>query len=115
MQDVKRAEVELAKAGTTAPSCRSSLERYDRMVKTLGDSPFIRAVDGKDNIAFVPYENIDRIKPGTPLYACALGPLFCKRVGTVVTLLPGEMVYKHPLHNAQLRGQTGAGAARGRA
>jgi hypothetical protein len=105
LQDVKRAEVELAKARDNRVVLQRSLERYDKMVKTLSDSAFLRAVDGKDNIAFVPYENLDRIKPGTPLYGCWIGPLFCKRVGSVVALLPGEMSYKHPLHNTQLRGQ----------
>jgi hypothetical protein len=106
LQDVKRAEVELAKARDNRVVLQRSLERYDKMVKTLNDSAFLRAVDGKDNVAFVPYENLDRIKPGTPLYGCWIGPLFCKQVGTVVALLPGEMSYKHPLHNTQLRGQS---------
>ncbi|MCU1278286.1 MAG: hypothetical protein JWM53_1832 [bacterium] len=105
LQDVKRAEVELAKARDNRVVLQRSLERYDKMVKTLSESAFLRAVDGKDSIAFVPYENLDRIKPGTPLYGCWIGPLFCRRVGSVVALLPGEMSYKHPLHNSQLRGQ----------
>jgi len=103
--DVKRAELELAKAKDDEGVLQKSLERYDRMVKTIGDSPFIRAVDGKDSIAFVPYDNIDRVKPGVPIYGCWIGPMFCKRVGSVVALLPGEMAYRHPLHNSQLRGQ----------
>ncbi|HEX6835191.1 MAG TPA: hypothetical protein VF334_01395 [Polyangia bacterium] len=105
VQDVKRAEVELAKAEDDRGVLQRSLERYDKMVRTLQNSPFIRAVDGKEPIAFVPYDNIDRIKPGAPVYGCAIGPLFCKKVGSIVMLLPGEMSYKHPLHNAQLRGQ----------
>ena len=105
VQDVKLAEVALAKARDDRGVLQRSLGRYDQMVKTLEASPFIRAVEGKDPIAFVPYDNLDRIKPGAPVYGCAIGPLFCKKVGSVVTLLPGEMSYKHPLHNAQLRGQ----------
>ena len=105
LQDVKRAEVELASARDNRVVLQRSLERYDKMVKTLNDSAFIRAVAGKDTIAFVPYDNLGSIKPGAPIYGCAIGPLFCKRVGQVVTLLPGEMAYKHPLHNSQLRGQ----------
>ena len=105
LQDVRRAELELAKARDDRGVLERSLGRYDKMVRTLSESPFMRAVDGKDAIAFVPYDNVDRIKPGAPVYGCALGPLFCKKVGSVVALLPGEMAYKHPLHNAQLRGQ----------
>ncbi|HEX9102474.1 MAG TPA: hypothetical protein VF997_09730 [Polyangia bacterium] len=105
LQDVKRAEVELARARDDRGVLSRSLARYDKMVHTLSDSPFIRAVDGKDSIAFVPYDNLDRVKPSAPVYGCAIGPLFCKKVGSIVTLLAGEMSYKHPLHNAQLRGQ----------
>ena len=105
IQDVRKAEVELAKAHDNRGVLRRTLDRYDSMVKTIGDSPYIRAVAGKDNIAFVPYDNADRVKAGTPLYGCAIGPLFCHKVGTVVALLGGEMLYKHPLHNTQLRGQ----------
>jgi len=105
VQDVKRAELELAKARDNRVVLQKSLERYDKMVKTISESPFVRAVDGKDTIAFVPYDNIDRVKAGAPVYGCWIGPLFCKKVGSIVALLPGEMAYKHPLHNAQLRGQ----------
>jgi hypothetical protein len=105
VQDVKRAEVELAKARDDHEVLQKSLERYDQMVKTLQESPFLKAVGGKGTIAFVPYDNVDRIKPDAPLYGCAIGPLFCKRVGKVVALLSGEMSFKHPLHNSQLRGQ----------
>lgn len=105
LQDVKRAEVELAKARDNKLVLQKSLGRYDLMVKTLGDSPFLRAVDGKGTVAFVPYDNVDRMRPGAPLYGCAVGPLFCHRVGSVVSLLSGEMAFKHPLHNTQLRGQ----------
>ena len=105
VQDVKRAEVELAKARDNHGVLQRSLERYDKMVRTLSESPFVRAVDGKDSIAFVPYDNLGAVKAGAPVYGCAIGPLFCKRVGSIVTLLPGEMAYKHPLHNSQVRGQ----------
>lgn len=105
VQDVRRAEVDLAKARDDRGVLQRSLERYDKMVRTLQDSPFIRALDGRGSIAFVPYDNLDRAKPGAPVYGCAIGPLFCKKVGSVVALLDGEMSYKHPLHNTQLRGQ----------
>ena len=51
------------------------------------------------------YNGQINVKAGAPVYACALGPLFCRRVGSIVGLLAGEMAYKHPLHNSQLRGQ----------
>jgi hypothetical protein len=105
LQDVKRTEVELAKARDDHGVLQRSLQRYDKMVRTLSESPFMRAVDGKGTIAFVPYDNLGAVTVGAPVYGCAIGPLFCKKVGSIVSLLPGEMAYKHPLHNSQLRGQ----------
>ena len=105
IQDVRRAELELDKARDDRGVLQRSLERYDRMVRTISESPLLRAVDGKGTIAFVPYDNLERVKPGAPVYGCAIGPLFCRKVGSIVALLPGEMAYKHPLHNTQLRGQ----------
>jgi hypothetical protein len=105
VQEIRRAEVELAKAVDSRSVLQRSLERFDKIVATIESSPLLRAVAGKDDIAFVPYENLDRAKPGAPLYACWLGPLFCRKVGQITALLPGEMSYKHPLHNHQLRGQ----------
>jgi hypothetical protein len=105
VQEIRKVETELARAIDNKSALQASLDRYNKIVKTLAEAPLLRAVDGKDAIAFVPYENIDRAKPGEPLYACYLGPLFCKKVGQVAAVLPGEMAYKHPLHNSQLRGQ----------
>jgi Tfp pilus assembly protein PilV len=105
VQEIRRAEVELAKSRDLRDVLRKSLERFDKIVTTIESAPLLRAVAGKDVIAFVPYENLDRATAGAPLYACWLGPLFCRRVGQVTALLPGEMLYKHPLHNNQLRGQ----------
>ena len=105
LQDVKRAEVELAKARDDHGVLQRSLERYDKMVRTISGSAYLLAVESKAMIAFVPYDNLGAIKANEPVYGCAIGPLFCKKVGSIVTLLPGEMAYKHPLHNSQLRGQ----------
>jgi hypothetical protein len=104
--DYQRSQVELAKARDDQKALKASLERYDRMVKTISDSPFIKAVDNKATIALVPYDNLGAVKPGAPLYGCYVGLFFCKKVGTVVELLSGEVSLKHPLHNQMVRGQT---------
>ena len=56
-------------------------------------------------IAYVPYENLGEAKPGAPIYACKLGFLVCHRVGTVQTVLPGEVAFTHPKRDKQMRGQ----------
>jgi hypothetical protein len=106
LQDMKRAEVELAKARDNHDAIGKSLGRYDQIVHTIQDSPYLRAAQKKDTIAFFPYDNVDKVKPGAPLYACAVGLFFCTRVGKVVTVLAGETLFKHPLNNTMLRGQS---------
>jgi hypothetical protein len=105
LQDLKRSELELAKARDNRTVVAKSLARYEHMIATLTDSPYLRAVQRKDTIAFVPYENMTKSKPGAPVYACAMGPLFCHKVGSVVGPLAGEMAGKHPTHNTMLRGE----------
>jgi hypothetical protein len=106
LQDFKRSQVELAKATDSRTVLAQSLARYEQMVKTIADSPYLRAVERKATIAFVPYENLDHVKPGAPLYGCAAGLFFCRKVGQVVDVLGGEMSVKHPLHNQLMRGQS---------
>lgn len=81
-----------------------SIARYDRILKTIRDSPFVRASEGSITLALAPYGNLANVKKGAPLYACALGFLWCREVGSVVEALSGEMPVKHPIHNSQLRG-----------
>ncbi|HEX4461180.1 MAG TPA: hypothetical protein VIA18_24540, partial [Polyangia bacterium] len=67
LQDMKRAEVELAKARDNHDAIGKSLGRYDQIVHTIQDSPYLRAAQKKDTIAFFPYDNVDKVKPGAPL------------------------------------------------
>jgi hypothetical protein len=106
LAEQRRAEVELAKARDNREVLAKSLARYESMVKSLSESPYLRAVEKKDAIAFVPYDNMSKVKAGAPLYSCGLGLFFCRHVGQVVAVLSGEMSFKHPLHNTMLRGQS---------
>jgi hypothetical protein len=106
LQDVKRSQVELAKARDNRTVLAKSLQRYELMVKTIAQSPYLLAVEKRGTIAFVPYENLDNVKAGTPLYSCSVGLFFCRNVGQVVEVLGGELSVKHPLHNNMLRGQS---------
>ncbi len=81
-----------------------ALTRHSETIATIENSPFLRATKGQVTVAFVPYDNLDRVKPGTPLYGCRAGPLFCSKVGAVQEILNGEVTMKHPLHNTLLRG-----------
>jgi hypothetical protein len=83
----------------------SVIARYDHILGTIQKSPFLRAIDRRVTVAFVPYTNLPGLGQGEPLFGCRLQVLACAAMGKVVEVLPGEVVVKHPLHNTLLRGQ----------
>jgi hypothetical protein len=84
---------------------KSALAREDKLVESLKSASYIRAMADNAHVAFVPYGNLDQVKKGEPLYGCALTMIFCKKVGTVIDVLPGEVTFKHPNRDKQMRGQ----------
>ncbi len=56
-------------------------------------------------MAFVPYGNLADVKAGEPLYACKLTMVFCYHVGEVIAVVPGEVQFRHPHRDKNLRGQ----------
>lgn len=83
----------------------AAIARYDSLVKAVDGSPFLEASKGDLTIAFVPYANIDSVDPGTALYACDLGIVWCHRVGRVEHYLDGEVNLRHPARNLIVRGR----------
>jgi hypothetical protein len=77
---------------------------YDAQIARIARAPYVMAADRSVSTAFVPYDNAGAAKVGDGVFACALGPLLCHRVGQVAEVLDGEVVEKHPLHNRELRG-----------
>lgn len=55
--------------------------------------------------AFVPSRTLARAAPGAGVYACRLAMLFCRRIGSVLELLPGEVTFEHPYRRAHVRGR----------
>jgi hypothetical protein len=78
---------------------------YDEILNTLEAAPMLRATQAKLALAFVPYENDNRIGEGAPVYVCHLGVLFCRRVGRVRAYWEGEVKQAHPVYGRELRGQ----------
>lgn len=81
-----------------------SIARYDKIVQQIQDSAYIQATEKKITVAFVPYENLDNVQKGMPVYACKWGLLWCGQVGTVGNRLKGEVKDSHPQSGADLRG-----------
>jgi hypothetical protein len=74
-------------------SNEEALARLDSLLKAMRARPVYRATESNQNVAFVPYEQLDGVKPGAVVYQCTLWGLFnCKQVGRVADLLSGEVI-----------------------
>ena len=104
-QQYETSRLELAKAVEMRNSLKASLERQDKVVKALEGSAYLRAINDEATVAFVPYGNLADVKKGEPLYKCKLTMVICFRVGEVLDVIPGEVQFRHPHRDKNLRGQ----------
>ncbi len=104
-RDLDASRVSLAKSIAVRDTLRRSLTRQDELLASLRTSAYLRAVTDGATVALVPYANLDRATPGATLYACKLAMVWCRKVGTVVQVLPGEIQLRHPHKDALVRGQ----------
>jgi hypothetical protein len=104
-QQYDTSRLELAKAVEQRDSLRSSLARQDKVLSNLKASAYLRAIHDQATVAFVPYGNLADVKAGEPLYACKLTMVFCYHVGEVTAVIPGEVQFRHPHRDKNLRGQ----------
>jgi hypothetical protein len=81
-----------------------AIARQDRLLLNIHNIPYLKAVEQRLTIGFVPYSNAGKSAPGTPIYGCSFGIVFCRRVGQVEEILDGEVSDKHPFFNKELRG-----------
>ncbi len=80
------------------------ITEQEQLVERLASSPYLRAVERKVVIVFIPYNNTGNVKVGTRLYGCRWGLVMCSRVGRVISLLDGEVQELHPHDESMLRG-----------
>jgi hypothetical protein len=76
----------------------------EAVVKRLEAAPYLRAINNKVVLAFVPYANLRNVKLGTKLYACSWGLVACSNVGKVTAVLDGEVTEQHPHDESVQRG-----------
>jgi hypothetical protein len=74
-----------------------------QVVQRLEASPYLRAVNGKVVLAFVPYTN-HHVGVGTKLYGCSWGLVVCHKVGKVKATIDGEVQDIHPHDQSVQRG-----------
>jgi hypothetical protein len=103
--DFDQSKLELAKSIEARDMLKGSLARQDQIIEELSSSGYLRAVRDKAIVALVPYSNLDKLSPGTTVYACRLEMVWCREVGSVLKVLPGEVQFKHPHRDKQVRGQ----------
>jgi hypothetical protein len=78
-------------------SAQAELARLDGLLVEIKARPVFRAVEARQNVAFVPYTQLDGVSAGARVYECRLWGVFaCARVGTVVDLVPGEVSTQDP-------------------
>jgi hypothetical protein len=80
------------------------IAKLDELEAQLRSRPTYQAAGKSLDVAFVPYTQIEGVESGAKVYACLWGLFFCKHVGAVTELVPGEVVSADPW-GASTRGQ----------
>jgi hypothetical protein len=83
----------------------ATISEHEGVIAVLRGSPYLRAAAHEITVAFVPYENVENMSSGVPVYGCLVGFLWCEKVGSVTGMLDGEARNRHPIRNSELRGQ----------
>jgi len=104
-QEYEASRLETQRAIGNRDMLKASLEREDKLLEALKKSSYLKAIADEATVAFVPYANLKSVKKGDAVYGCWLTMVFCGKVGHVVDVLPGEVQFKHPTRDKQLRGQ----------
>jgi hypothetical protein len=78
--------------------------QVDEMVQQIEERPLFQAVEGDLELAFVPYTQLDGVSPGAGVYSCLWGLFWCREVGSVSAMVPGEVVQADPW-GSQVRGE----------
>ena len=73
-----------------------SLARQHELLRELESRPLYRAVHRNIDVAFVPYDQLDDVRPGARVMACTWSLILCEDVGAVTEVLPGEVATLDP-------------------
>jgi len=90
--------------GQRVESLSLRIKDQDAVVGRLAQSPYLKAIENKVTLAFVSNQNLKNVKLGSPLYGCAWGLVWCRKVGTVKAVLDGEVQDIHPHDESIQRG-----------
>src|SRR6185295_375960 len=76
----------------------------EAVINRLAQSPYLKAIENKVTLTFVPNQNLKNVRIGGPLYGCVWGLVWCRKVGTVKAVLEGEVQDVHPHDESIQRG-----------
>ena len=110
-RELQRSQAEAERAESTMELLQQHIEdvqdnltRRDALLESLAGSPYLRAMSRRVTLAFVPYRNSENLESGQAVYGCLIGPLWCKEVGRILSVIDGEVTGHHPLSHDELRG-----------
>jgi hypothetical protein len=78
--------------------------QVDEMVQQIEERPLFQAVEKDLELAFVPYTQLAGVNAGADVYTCVWGLFWCRSVGSVSAMVPGEIVQADPW-GSQVRGE----------
>ncbi len=72
---------------------QNALARLDDLLAQMKERPIWRAIETSQDVAFVPYRQMEKVHRGDSVYSCPVWGLFgCSAAGRVLEVLPGEVV-----------------------
>lgn len=103
-EQLARIDLEVLKLQADTQAKRADLraaeaqaERLDRLIEQIRARPIYRALEQRQDIAFVPYTQLAQVVPDAPIYDCRWLAMFaCEKVGKVIEIIPGEIAATDP-------------------
>lgn len=82
------------------------IDRLRQAITTAKQSPYYLNASGGQTLyfAFIPYDNQASAVAGSPIFDCYLNMVFCRKVGSVKKIFPGEETAIHPIFKTTIRG-----------
>jgi hypothetical protein len=94
--EIVKLEAEKRSALARQSAGRAAADDTDRLLRELQSRPLYRATLSDTDLAFVPYEHLNRIVVGDDVFACTLSVFNCHATGTVSEVVPGEVITQDP-------------------
>ena len=94
--EVLRLEAERRGLEAARAAGERSLAALHEVMAQIESRPLYRATREHMDVAFVPYEQLEGVQAGARLLQCEAGIFFCRDVGSISAVLPGEIVTQDP-------------------